>query len=177
MPVLINSKHERFAQLVASGANKTEAAKSLGYSPTRAASTGCNLAKNRNIAARIAELSHRASEQAICSVAVNRMWVLERLKTAVMLALRLEEDGTTPAPTFSLSAANQSLRLLGQEVGMFRESVDYTHQMVPPEQMTEAQLAQWMAYLSNRIAIAKRTDPMATAPSRTIDLPSPSKET
>jgi hypothetical protein len=177
MPALINSKYERFAQLVASGANKTEAAKSLGYSPTRAASTGCNLAKNRNIGARIAELSHRASEQAICSVAVNRMWVLERLKTAVMLALRLEEDGRTPAPTFNLSAANQSLRLLGLEVGMFREAADLTHQMVPPEQMTEAQLAQWMAYLSKQIAIAKGTDPMATAPSRTIDLPSPSKET
>jgi hypothetical protein len=152
MPVLSNPKHERFAQLVAGGANKTEAAKSLGYSPTRAASTGCNLAKDRNIGARITELSLRASEQAICSVAMSRTFILEKLKTCIELATRLEDDGRTPAPTFNLSAAAQHIRLAGIEIGMFRENIDHTHQMIPPEKMTEEQLAHWLAYFEQQVA-------------------------
>jgi hypothetical protein len=77
---------------------------------------------------------------------------MERLKTAVDLSMRLEADGRTPAPTFNLAAANQSLRLLGLETGMFREGVDHAYRMMPPEKMSEEQLAQWIAYFEQQVA-------------------------
>jgi phage terminase small subunit len=128
MPVLTNARHERFSQLVAGGANNTEAAKSLGYSPTRAASTGCNLAKDRNISARIAELSVRASEQAICSVAVDRAWVLGRLRLVVERCMQSEpitDDTGNRVFTFNPAGATRALELLGKELGLFTDRTDH----------------------------------------------------
>jgi hypothetical protein len=83
---------------------------------------------------------------------MSRTFILEKLKTCIELATRLEDDGRTPAPTFNLSAAAQHIRLAGIEIGMFRENIDHTHQMIPPEKMTEEQLAHWLAYFEQQVA-------------------------
>src|SRR5712692_1684792 len=97
MPALSNRHHEMFAQAIAKGASKSEAARSAGYSPTRAASQGCVLAKSPKIIARIAQLTARVSQAAaiimakgekqaakvedqfVTGVAVTRAWVLQVL--------------------------------------------------------------------------------------------------
>ena len=55
--VLSNPKHEQFAQLVAKGVSKAEAAKMVGYSVARASAQGCTLAKHPKVFARIAQLT------------------------------------------------------------------------------------------------------------------------
>jgi hypothetical protein len=163
MPVLINPKHERFAQLIAGGANKTEAAKSLGYSPSRAASTGCNLAKDRNIAARIAELSLRASEQAICSVAVDRAWVLGRLRSVVERCMQsepiIDDNCNVGVFTFNPAGATRALELLGKQLGLFTDRTDHIVQCVEPSKMTEEQLAMWLAFFERTAATAQPPAP------------------
>lgn len=109
MPILRNPKHERFAQLVSKGVTQTEAAKTVGYSELRAAVTGSNLAKNRKVSARIAELSVRVVDQIVSATAIDRAWVLEGLKRIASEA-EAEND---------FNPAIKAHELIGKELGMF----------------------------------------------------------
>jgi phage terminase small subunit len=135
MPALDNSKHERFAQLVAGGATYTDAAQTVGYSEKRAASQGSVLAKNRKIAERIAELRERVADQAASSAGISKGWVLERLVENANRAMQAEavrdkDGGTTGEYRYEGSVANKALELIGKELGMFVEKKEVlnTHQ-------------------------------------------------
>jgi len=139
MPVLKNPKHERFAQLVAQGANYTQAAKVVGYSELRAGATGSNLAKKRNIADRIAELSARVAEQSVSISAVNRAWIMERLQEIAIKATAKED----------FAPANRALELLGKENGMFVDRKDIKLSKTI-EEMTDDELVTILAESGSR---------------------------
>src|SRR5262249_47385296 len=61
MPILSNSRHERFAQGLASGKSATEAYKDAGYKSDRTAAS--RLATNVNVQARVRELQTIAAER------------------------------------------------------------------------------------------------------------------
>jgi hypothetical protein len=93
--VLSNPKHEQFAQLVAKGISKAEAAKMVGYSVTRASAQGCTLAKHPKVFARIAELTGAMAQQTasalknlpeIKQIAITRGWVIEGLRKTIEAA-------------------------------------------------------------------------------------------
>jgi hypothetical protein len=79
MPVLLNARHERFAQALAKGMNGTEAYASAGYKGDRAAAS--RLSTNVNVAQRVAELQGRAAEKAEWTAA-DRLAALKRISDA-----------------------------------------------------------------------------------------------
>ena len=68
MPVLKNTRHEKFAQLRASGTTETAAAKGAGYSPKTARVQGSALLTNPNICNRISELQKACADEAIMDI-------------------------------------------------------------------------------------------------------------
>ena len=60
--VLDNTKHERFAQSVATGISATEAYSSVGYSEAGAAASASRLLNNANVSARVEELKTSIAE-------------------------------------------------------------------------------------------------------------------
>src|ERR1035437_6377904 len=62
MPVLTQSKHEKFAQLIAKGVSATNAYGSAGYSKVGAAQNASRLITNDYILARIKELQATISD-------------------------------------------------------------------------------------------------------------------
>jgi phage terminase small subunit len=69
MPVLVNAKHELFAQEVAKGATADAAYQAAGYRPSRAHAS--RLATNGSVVARIAELQAEGADKA--GVTVERL--------------------------------------------------------------------------------------------------------
>lgn len=109
MPFLINPRHEHFAQLVANGKTATEAARIVGYSKKRAAVTGSELVKNRNVCARITEFATAVTEDAVEKSGTDKAWVIAELVDNVQTA-KIKCD---------FGAVNRSLELIGKELGMF----------------------------------------------------------
>src|SRR6187551_2592612 len=73
MPMLTNSRHERFAQGLAQGKTADEAYRLAGYAANRG--NASTLKANQNIEARVAELQARVVQ----GVILTREWVIERL--------------------------------------------------------------------------------------------------
>lgn len=67
MPVLKNSRHEKFAQLLAEGKSATDAYAEAGYSGDRTAAS--RLSTNANIRQRVDEIKNRVAEKAEWSAA------------------------------------------------------------------------------------------------------------
>lgn len=109
--VLKNQRHERFAQLVASGSSLSAAYRDAGYTKKNAGSQAHRLSKNANVAERIAEIKAEIAKQQIAHAVVTRTWVKERLK----------ENAIVAAAKGEYSASNRALELLGKEIGMFVE--------------------------------------------------------
>ena len=85
MPILQNARHERFAQLVASGKySDMEAFKQAGYS-ARLGSAECSrrLSENEGVKARIAELKARNAEKCEMARAEAVQYLVEILKTPI----------------------------------------------------------------------------------------------
>lgn len=131
MPVLRNPRHERFAQLVSQGVKPTEAAKTVGYSELRAAPTGSELVKNRKIQERIAELSVRFADQVATIAAIDRKWVMDKLRENLEMATALKQG----------SVVNRALELIGKELGMFIERREHRFADEPLEELPYDQLA------------------------------------
>jgi Terminase small subunit len=89
MPVLTSSKHEKFAQLAASGVSATKAYVSAGYSKANARQNASRLITNDNVLARIKELQTAVAERVVASEIRRRNWRVEVLQQRVegMLAL------------------------------------------------------------------------------------------
>ena len=84
MPILQNARHERFAQLVASGKySDMEAFKQAGYSASSAQQNAHRLSENEGVKARIAELKGRNAEK--CEMAREQavQYLVEILKTPI----------------------------------------------------------------------------------------------
>lgn len=120
MPILTNSRHERFAQELASGKTEDEAYRIAGYKPDRG--NASRLTANDSVQARVAELQGRVAQ----GVVLTKQWVIERLienaNRAMQAAVVLDGDGKpTGEYRYEGSVANRALELLGKEQGMFVE--------------------------------------------------------
>jgi phage terminase small subunit len=81
MPFLQNTRHERLAQLVASGKHSDmEAFKQAGYANESAHQNACRLRANESVAARIEELRARNAEKCRLSRDEAVQYLVEILK-------------------------------------------------------------------------------------------------
>lgn len=69
MPVLSNSKHERFAQELAKGATQTDAYTKAGYKPSEQHAS--RLARNGKVRDRVAELQERGAKR--CEITIESL--------------------------------------------------------------------------------------------------------
>ena len=84
MPILQNARHERFAQLVASGKHSDmEAFKQAGYADESAHQNACRLRANESVADRIEELRARNAEKCQLSRDEAVQYLVEILKTPI----------------------------------------------------------------------------------------------
>ncbi len=118
MPVLENSRHEKFAQGLAQGMSAAEAYKAAGYEAKGnvAEAAASRLLRDVKVASRVEELKQRAA----VSVQISREWVLEQLVDN----LKLAKD------TGQLAPANRAAELLGKELGMFVDRSENVNQNV-----------------------------------------------
>jgi phage terminase small subunit len=120
MPVLPNAKQERFAQEVAKGKSATEAYLIAGYNGDDGNASRM-LAKVNH---RVMEITGKAAEAAMESVALTKEWVIKKLVQNVNRAMQVEaiKDSKgieTGEYRYDGSVANKALELLGKEIGMF----------------------------------------------------------
>lgn len=131
MPVLGEPKWEKACQLHAKGVSKTEAYHQAGFS--RNGKTASQFFVRPLIAARVKELMDAAyaaeregAKKAAENVGLSKKWVLDRLMYNVERCLRgqpvLDANGVQTGKFSGKpdgNAANQGLKLLGMEIGMF----------------------------------------------------------
>lgn len=135
MPVLTNTRHERFCQEILKGSSKGAAYIAAGYkakSMVVATAAAVRLLANVSVSARIVELRNKAADKAV----LDRSWVIDRLMRNAVVALGEEtikikrakknDDGTIETVEADVTmreaaAANKALELLGKlpELAMF----------------------------------------------------------
>jgi Terminase small subunit len=137
--VLNNPRHERFAQLVATGKGAKEAYVDAGYAGRAAYTCGPRLLKDRSVRTRVQELQHTMATVSTSRAAVDREFVLREL---VDNALAAKRNG-------QYSASNKAFELLGKELGMFQENrLEWDGD---PTKLSDQQLEQ-MVYVLERKA-------------------------
>jgi hypothetical protein len=104
MPVLKNARHERFAQLLASGKTAKDAYALAGYKPSE--SNGAWLARKEEISSRVAEINQEAlaRERKVATVAAERAAVTRQslIEKAEALYAQAKESGQTAAAVAAL---------------------------------------------------------------------------
>jgi hypothetical protein len=95
MPVLISSKHERFAQLRSKGLSAVDAYIAAGYSKSNAQSNASRLSLNDGILARIKELQTAVAERVVAAEARRRSWRVELLQNRIDKAIALSQARAT----------------------------------------------------------------------------------
>jgi hypothetical protein len=112
MATLRNSKHEQFAQLVATGNTPAEAYVRAGYAEKAAYTCGPRLLRSAPVRERVAELQQMVAKTTVTRAAIDREFVLRELVDNALKAKQNQE----------WSASNRALELLGKELGMFNPS-------------------------------------------------------
>lgn len=126
MPARNNPKHEHFAQLIAAGESATNAYSLAGYSENGAAQSANRLLKDAKVRERVSELQEAVAERAVEKAALDRAWVLDRLRENVERAMKatapVDEDGRPCGEyRYEGQVANRALELIGKELGMFKD--------------------------------------------------------
>jgi hypothetical protein len=111
MTVLRNPRHEKFAQLVASGIHPAASYVSLGYSRRGAPQSASKLRQRSDVRKRIDEILASAAQSVAAEVAFDQKRVLSRLDVLGRKAEELKQ----------ISAAVRCEELIGKERGMFVE--------------------------------------------------------
>ena len=119
MPVLKNARHERFAQLIATGSTADAAYKEAGYSPDRGAA--CRLSAKVN--KRVAELLNKAASKAEIT--------LERLTDMLL------EDRELARTNAQVAAAVSACEKIGRLYGMFVDRTELTGKDGSPLQVEQ----------------------------------------
>ena len=110
MPVLKNSRHERFARFLAKGLSQRQAYLQAGYetkTDAAADASGARLAAQPAVRARIEELAAAVADRS----EITRAWVVEKVRGLALKAEALDQ----------YSVAKACYELLGREVGAFTE--------------------------------------------------------
>jgi len=138
MPALSNPRHEKFAQLVASGIHPAEAYVSLGYAKCRAAQAASRLSLKVDVKCRIAEILDASALSCATMVQFTRERVLSRLH---VLSAKAEDAG-------QIGAAARCEELIGRSIAMFTDRTEGALRWDgDPSRLDAAQLKQLMGYL------------------------------
>jgi hypothetical protein len=123
MPLLKNPRHERFAQLVASGKlSHAEAFRQAGYAETGAKEKASRLMTNDNVAARSAELRTQNAEQCQMSREEALAWLTRIILTgagsvqpndALCQSYTIGKHGTKLTMPDKIAAARQLANMTG----------------------------------------------------------------
>lgn len=111
--LLNNPRHERFAELVATGHSPAQAYAAAGYEEKTAYTCGPRLLKRPEVRSRVTELQQTVAQTSVRRVALNRERVLNRLS---QLGHEAQCKG-------QFSAAVRCEELIGKELGMFVQRV------------------------------------------------------
>lgn len=128
MPELSNLRHERFCHEYLIDHNATQAAIRTGYSERSAYSTGSELLKKPEIAARVRELTDDLA-QSLGITAASVMLDLRRVADACMREepiIELNDEGEpvqTGTRRMDSAGACRALELLGKAIGLFEDRV------------------------------------------------------
>ncbi len=158
MPPLKNSKHEIFAQKRVRGATQGAAAVAAGYSERTARTAGSKIEKSQTVRVRIEELraladrrravqAKRQSEDIIDALAMDKAWVLDRLRKVFGKAMDMGQ----------LAAANRALELIGKELRMFVDRKSVTIDRI--ERMDVKQLQAAITEIDEKLAELRHTLP------------------
>ena len=128
MPILRNSKHEKFAHGVAKGLAAGQAYRDAGYSGKGADQSAAALLRNPKISERVDEIKGNIEKAVEAKVSVSKSWVISKLKANLERALQevevLDHKGKpTGEYRYEGNVANRALELIGKELGMFKERV------------------------------------------------------
>ena len=143
----LTPEQEAYARCRAFGMNQAEAITFATNGKTTALSAGAQMEKTYPLVkTRINDLSIEVSQRVIEAAAVNKGWVIDRLKKVVERCMQAEPvmkmvDGElkeTGEYKFDSSGANKALELIGKELNMFQTkvTVDHNHMVT----MSDAQL-------------------------------------
>lgn len=157
MPMLINPRHERFAQGLATGKSAAGAYRAAGYNDNYG--NASTLKGNQKVQDRVAELQNRAA----AGVVLKREWVIERLIENADRAMQIQPilDGKgqpTGEYRYDGSVANRALELLGKEIGMFvdRQVNDQIVRVISAEPMTSDE---WERHYSDQVDLGSTSRP------------------
>ena len=122
---------------MASGRKPAEAYELTGYSEKGAAQSAARLLRDPPMRARVSELQAAAAERVIEKTALDRAWVLTRLRENVdrsMQAIAVVDSEGTPTGAYQYQpmAANKGLELIGKELGMFKERIEHSGPLGAP---------------------------------------------
>jgi hypothetical protein len=167
MPILYNTRHERFAQLVAAGRSAGDAYVEAGYncSPHKARGHGHRLRTKEDVAARIQELlskhlqvEERANEVAVERLALSKEAVARELAGLAFARTGFERDDgrmdlseVTRGHTAVLQAKRQSLMDLAKLCGWVVEKRDDVSVEQRIAMMTDEQRLEEAGKLAERI--------------------------
>jgi phage terminase small subunit len=101
MPMLDNTRHEKFARGLANGLTATEAYANAGYAKNR--SSACRLSTNINIRGRVAELRAEALKNNQASIAISLASLTEMLLKDRELAHRTKQASAAVTATERLA--------------------------------------------------------------------------
>jgi phage terminase small subunit len=133
MPILANSKWEKFCVDVVAGKTLVDAFVAAGYAEKNAYSAAPRLFKHPKITERIAELKDKVEKVFVEKCSINKEWVVKNLQEVAERCMQHEPVLRNGAPVmvetetgelaavykFDSAGANRSLELIGKEFGMF----------------------------------------------------------
>lgn len=145
----LTPEQEAYARCRAFGMNQAEAITFATNGKTTALSAGAQMEKTYPLVkARINDLSVEVSQRVIEAAAVNKGWVIDRLKKVVERCMQAEpvmifnkdtkEYEESGEYKFDSTGANKALELIGKELGMFSTKIDVNHNHMVT--MSDAQL-------------------------------------
>ena len=137
MPELSSQRQERFCQYAATGMTADQAYIAAGYRPNRG--NPSRLKAKDSIRQRITEIEREISsklQQAVVQQAtITKQYLIDALIENIEKSLGRQpvKDGieghTVDRYTFRPEAANNAIKMGGQECGMFRDRVEVTYKM------------------------------------------------
>jgi hypothetical protein len=137
LTLLRNPRHEKFAQLVATGQSPAQAYVAAGYEERTSYTCGPRLLKRIEVLARVNELRKSVAQSAVNHAGLNREFVLTELMDNAIKAKENQE----------WSASNRALELLGKELGLFVDRSDHSfHWDGRLDSLTDIQLGNVQAH-------------------------------
>lgn len=137
----LEGKQEAFARNMAKGLTQADAAREAGYSASRAASTGCVLAKKKHVRARIKELSARIDSKFAELILIDKSSVLQGIAGIVNAATKEGKYGD----------ALRGYELLGKNLRLFDRAMESIGWNGDPGSLSDEQLDALMAYLERLV--------------------------